>query len=325
MTLFLENGDQRTFSNYYNVFKGISNLGQFSGVLVTNDLVLTVAHSTNYLQNSATFISTFSNKEYRGQAVYLDEYNDFAIYQLDNPIYNITPVKYSLETLASKANYDYVKLIGFHKDHLGKQTEVVSTINSDIFIDDINNTLFYDLDAVRGSSGGGLFDEDNNLIGINNHESDFYNYGSSLTKDLLSIIKELDGLHNYLEPTNNNINRYFIKENGAHFYTTDILNTKDLILEDTFIQNEDFLDNKTVYELVNKETGSYLYTSSLYEIQIVEAKLDEFDLTGNSFQLDNSQIIYRLFNPENGHHFYTQDKSEAQSLDVGGWNWETNL
>jgi hypothetical protein len=58
---------------------------------------------------------------------------------------------------------------------------------------------------------------------------------------------------------------------------------------------------------------------------IVEAKLDEFDLTGNSFQLDNSQIIYRLFNPENGHHFYTQDKSEAQSLDAEGWNWETNL
>jgi hypothetical protein len=326
MTLFLEDGDQRTFSNYYNVFKGISNLGQFSGVLVTNDLVLTVAHSTNYLQSSATFTSTFSNKEYKGQAVYLDEYNDFGIYQLDNPIYNIAPVHYSLETLATKANYDYVKLIGFHKDHLGKQTEVASTVNNDISIDDINNTLFYDLDAVRGSSGGGLFDENNNLIGINCHQSTNYNYGSSLTADLLETIKEFDLLYNYVNPEDTkNINRYSIKKNGAHFYTTEILNTQELLLEDTFIQNEDPSDNKIVYELVNKETGSYLYTSSLYEIEVVERTLSEFDLTGNTFQLDNSQTIYRLFNPENGHHFYTQDKSEAQSLDADGWNWETNL
>lgn len=326
MTLFLHDGDQRTFSNYYNVLKGISNLGQFSGVLITNDLILTIAHSNNSLYNSATFTSTFSNKEYKGQAVYLDDYNDIGIYQLDSPIFNIAPVNYSLDSLPTRSNYNYVKLVGYHKDHLGKQSEVYSTQNNNISIDDYSDTLFYDLDALKGSSGGGLFDEDNNLIGINTHETDLYNYGSSLTKDLLNTIKELDSLYNYVNVENNlNINRYLIKENGAHFYTTQQFNNEELFLEDTFIQNDDLSDDKTVYELVNKNTGSYLYTSSLYEIQVVEATLNEFDLTGNSFTLDNSKIIYRLFNSESGHHFYTDDKNEAQALDINGWNWETNL
>jgi hypothetical protein len=323
MTLFLQDGDQRIFSNYANVFKGISSKGQFSGVLITNDLVLTVAHSTNYLYNSATFTSPFSNEEYKGKAVYLNNYNDIGIYQLDNSIFNIVPVKYSLDTLATRYNYDYVKLIGYSKDHVGKQSEVFSNSKNNIFIDDYNDTLFYDLDALRGSSGGGLFDEDNNLIGINTHETEIYNYGSSLTEDLLSTIEELDKLYNY--SNSKNINRYFIKENGAHFYTTENLNNNNLILEDSFVQNNNVSDNKTVYELLNKNTGSYLYTSSLYEIEVVKTTLDEFDLTGNLFQLDNTQIIYRLFNPNTGHHFYTDDENEAQFLDSSGWNWETNL
>lgn len=330
MTLFLEDGDQRKLSNVAYVLKGESRLGQFSGVLISNDLILTVAHSINYLEDGASFYSV-NNDIYKGQAVYLDEYEDVAIFQL-NKKSEIKPA--TLELLTEENFNKYISLIGYHKDFVGKQSIVTATDSNNVSFTEEDNALYYDLDALQGSSGGALINNNGNLIGINTSQYSNTNAGTSLSQELLMTIHELDVLENYKPIINDgddvDIHRFLNVKEGSHFYTRDAEVINDLYNNSNFkfeniINNDDTTGQKVVYELYNKENNSYLYTSNLYEIEVVEATLDEFDLTGVQFSMSTDLTIYRLFNPETGNHFYTDNFNEARAADLNGFNLETNL
>jgi Repeat of unknown function (DUF5648)/Trypsin-like peptidase domain len=314
MTVF--GSDDRISSNYNNVFKGLSNLGNFTGSLVKSDLVLSVAHAVQGLGSYVTFETT--SGKIVGKAVFWDEYDDIAIFQLEKQL-NITP--FNLTTPTQDLLNFGTTLVGYHGDRPG-QAKVFSR-NSTLLKQ--TNELVYDHDAIRGSSGGPLLDINNNLIGVNHSQNEYNNIGTGINEELTQKIQELDNLVKGSVVINNSnsileegdIVRFLDKKTGAHVYTDDVEKIQSLGNNSNFI-GEDVWKNSgenDVYEFYNPESNDYLYTSDLYEISVVQATLKDYKFNGSVFGVEDN-TIYRLYNPSNGLHFYTDNHAEAQNADL---------
>ena len=77
-----------------------------------------------------------------------------------------------------------------------------------------------------------------------------------------------------------------------------------------------------VYRMWHPWTGEHFLTSSLGEVQSLEANTPWIN-EGIGFKTPSEgSPVYRLYNPYSGEHFYTKNKVEKDSLVSAGWNDE---
>jgi hypothetical protein len=314
MTIF--GTDERTPSNNKSVFKGTSDNGNFSGALVSDDLVLSAAHVKKggekiYFETTEGVIE--------GKPVYSDIRDDIMLFQLVKQVKTITPLEIYSPTkdLLSKGT----TLIGFHADIKGQSSS--TEYNTQIVSDD-GKELLYKHDAYRGSSGGPLLDYLGRLIGINYLETYWANYGTAIDSKLIEKIRYYDSLVGgkskiKLENTplleDDDITRIYDSETHTHFYTSDTSLLKELTNDSRFVVEDKWVDNgeNDVYELYNSKSGDYLYTSDQNEIEKVSENLPDYKLNGAVFGVEDD-TIHRLYNPTSGQHFYTDSKEEHDNV-----------
>ena len=130
--------------------------------------------------------------------------------------------------------------------------------------------------------------------------------------------------------------RFLNEDTGVHLYTTSeverdsiLNNLPNYILEgstsegSTYVSVDALTGNpepEQVYRLLNKDTGTHLYTISEIEKESVEANLDNFSLETESFfayteQYPGTVPVYRFYNNETGAHFYTPTEGERETVE----------
>lgn len=305
--------DERLPSNYNNVFKGTSWLGNFTGALISNDLVLSASHVVNNYLNTTVSFNTTEGIIF-GKAVYLDNYNDIAIFQLNKTLRKIKPL--GLNVASQQFLQLDTSLVGFHGD---QKSQTKSSTKNISVVGNTKDVLQYDLDAYPGSSGGPLLDYRNNIIGINTSQYADTNEGAKVTRDLVSTIVNYDNKKNGVSSIKNknlldktDITRVLDTKTNAHLYTNDEEVIDDLIGDKRFVLEDNWkLDNrKDVYEFYSSKTGDFFYTSDYYEMLYVDEAIPEYKNNGIVFGVEDN-TIHRLYNPTAGLHFYTDDYKEA--------------
>lgn len=302
--------DNRTPSQYNNIFKGTSWLGNFSGVLVSNDLVLSASHVVKHYINTTVSFNTLEGKVL-GTAVYIDRYNDIVLFQLNKVLTKTQPLK--LNVASQQLLNIESSLVGFHGDT--KEQTKVSDKNTRL----VQSELQYTLDAYKGSSGGPILDYKNRVVGINSSEYNDTNVGSRITYDLINTIRSFDNKKNGPSKLNNqpllnktDITRILDTKTGAHLYTGDAEVIQDLTGDSRFRFEDNWKDSKEndVYEFYNSATGDFFYTSNYTEMLYVDEYIPQYENNGRVFGVEDN-TIHRLYNSHNGMHFYTDDFKEA--------------
>jgi hypothetical protein len=306
--------DDRTSSNNKAVFKGTSINGNFSGALVSKDLVLSAAHVK---KGGEKFFFETSEGTIEGKPVYWDIRDDIMLFQLEKQVKTIVPLE--LYTPTQETLKLGTTLIGFHADLPGQSS---STDYYTQIVSDDGKELLYKHDAYRGSSGGPLLDYQGRLIGINHLETSWANYGTAITKELIEKITYYDNLVGGTTIKtdtpilgDSDIIRLLDKKTKAHIYTSDPTQFQELISDSRYVIEDKWLDTGEgdVYLLYNSESGDYLYTSDLNEVDKVPDILPDYQLFGKVFGVEDN-TIHRLYDPETGLHFYTDDIGERDSV-----------
>ncbi|WP_137792034.1 stalk domain-containing protein [Bacillus sp. E(2018)] len=145
--------------NDSKVVKIETNTGQGSGVFVGEGLILTNAHVVDEMTEAAVYLNKNTMELVEGIVAY-DEAVDLALLKLSRPV-NINPVSIGASSKLEKG--EKVVAIG---SPLGFQNTVSDGIVSNLYELDgvrvIQNTASTD----HGSSGGGLFNMQGELVGI---------------------------------------------------------------------------------------------------------------------------------------------------------------
>ena len=303
--------DDRTISNYANIFQGRGSKGNFTGFLVSDDLVLTVKHALP----GRGFSFETPEGSIKARNVYAHPSQDYALFQLEKPLRTVTPLA------LDKPDRALLKLgttlVGYHADFPG-QTESTER-DSRLAWGDIH----YEHDAFRGSSGGPLLDFRGVAIGVNYAATNGYNMAVSVSNEMLEQVAHYDGLvgeasYDFaLEETDFDtpeVARFLNLENHSHFYTSDEETIRDLASSDQFVrEHSSILDNGEgdVHVFYVHPTRSFFYTSDYNEVAYVLRELDHYELVDSSaFGVDDEQV-HRLYNPINGAHFFTESDFEA--------------
>lgn len=307
MTIFGK--DDRKVSNIPNVLKGTSPKGNFTGALVSNDLILTAAHVIGY--GGKTFFETIQGN-IEAYVVYENNIDDVALYQLKQKV-SIEPLKLKIPT-QQLLNLG-TTLVGYHADKPGQSS--ITDYNTNYFKE--YDEITYTLDAYKGSSGGPLLDYKGRIIGVNHSQSFDSNYGTSISYKLINIIKSFDSkkngpskiVNNKPLLDNNDIVRILDKSSVTHMYTSDINLVEDLKLDSRFVIEDVWKGDteKDVYSFHNSKTNNWFYTSDYMEMLYVSDNLPDYFENGRVFGVEDN-TIHRLYNPESGHHFYTDSLEE---------------
>ena len=132
--------------------------------------------------------------------------------------------------------------------------------------------------------------------------------------------------------------RFFMPNQGGHFYTSDeteknyvIDNLNNYQYEGESYQavNPEADEAQEVYRFFNSQTGFHLYTTDLKEREYISDHLDHFTPEGTVFHAFETQIsgsipIYRFYEPTLGTHFYTESEAEMISVrdNLTNYNYE---
>lgn len=77
-----------------------------------------------------------------------------------------------------------------------------------------------------------------------------------------------------------------------------------------------------VYRVYNAERGDHHYTSSLGEVQALDAGADWFDEGTAWTAPDTGAVVYRMYNHNHGDHYWTTSFQEVLMLEETGWKCE---
>lgn len=303
--------DNRVRSSVPSVLHGSSSKGNFTGSLISPDLVLGSGHTVS--GHSIKFNGT------NATVVYKDSLLDIALYQLRNPITNIEPlaIKKPSQILLNLYN----TAVGFSKDILGQSAD------SNEYTNIVFNQLQTKLDAIQGASGGPIIDYSNNIVGVISREVSMrnINVADSITDDIINAVNYFDSIEgpsiqhsiNQVEDTLE-IKRFLNVENYRHYYTTDETEIYDLQNDDRFIEERStMLDTEgfDLYKLWNTKTESYFYTSDVTEYVYINKNLDHFEnFYEDSFSVEEN-TLHRLYQPSTGYHHFTTDSNEAAYIE----------
>ena len=309
--------DDRTISHFPNVFRGKGSKGNFTGFLVSNDLVLTVKHALP----GRGFSFETPEGSIKARNVYAHPSQDYALFQLDRPLSAVAPL--ALDKPDAALLKLGTTLVGYHADFPG-QTESFSR-SGDLGWWDV----YYEHDAFRGSSGGPLLDFRGVAVGVNYAESGTgrYNMAVQVSDAMLEQVAHYDGLVGeasydfVLEETDFDtpeVARFLNLENHSHFYTSDEETIRDLASSDQFVrEHSSILDNgeANVHVFYVHPTNSFFYTSSKWEAGVIMRDLDHYELVeSDAFGVDD-KTVHRLYNPINGAHFFTESDFEAAHVE----------
>ena len=124
--------------------------------------------------------------------------------------------------------------------------------------------------------------------------------------------------------------RFFIRDTGAHFYTTseaekdEILETQpNYVLEGTPYKSAPANDVLTgvapIYRFLNTDTGIHFYTISEPERESIEMNLPNYRSEGIAYygyteQIENTIPVFRFYNSQIDAHFYTSSTVERDNV-----------
>ena len=131
--------------------------------------------------------------------------------------------------------------------------------------------------------------------------------------------------------TDTSVFRFLNPDTGIHFYANseaekeEIESTQpDYIAEPSGYRTLDSLSGnpeaEEVFTLFNRDTGAFLYTSDLNEIDYIEDNLPNYTMQDESlFAFDvrqpNTIPVYRFLNTDTGAHFYTASEEEKETIE----------
>ncbi|HAT15986.1 MAG TPA: hypothetical protein DCS91_22675 [Microcoleaceae bacterium UBA11344] len=128
------------------------------------------------------------------------------------------------------------------------------------------------------------------------------------------------------------VRRFFDKQAGSHFYTTDPSEKADRLNNPARYQSEgdDFIapanGNAKVQRFFNTASGTYFYTNKPTDIQFIRDNLPQFRAEGEVFNSYNTAVsgaipVYRFTNlarewenPRNITHFFTASQADRQAV-----------
>lgn len=315
--------DERVLSLVPQVLYARSIFGRFTGALISQDLVLSVAHGVTspfHLTSTTTNVD-FKTGDLRtkvsGQVVYVDRRLDISLIQLNKPL-DLEPL--NLNSASQTTLYQDKSLIGFPAD-LGDNQYTATTD----FINIVGDNLQYKFDTFGGSSGSPVLDFNGEIVAVHKqwHPWGNINAGTKIDNDIINLVNHYDALKgpvNYHEPNaeglSENLHRFLNTENHTHMYTADLNVVEDVRKNSNWV--EEYIDvevdiKEHVYEFFNHITKSFFYTKNDNEKSWIEDNLDHFEYNDKTFGVaDNT--MYRMYNPTTGTHFFTESEHEAEYI-----------
>lgn len=322
--------DERVPSNLPQILYARATNSQFTGILISKDLVLTVSHGVYSFEPSARSgrepyygTATFQSGDLNpveGSVVYLDKQKDIALFQLKEPI-EVEPLK--LNVASQTTLFQDTSLVSYPADYLGEQQLATAD-----FLNVVDDELQYTFDTYAGSSGGAIIDMNGEVVGVHQKwiPSWDLNAGERVDNDLIDLANYYDSLEGpinlhdiNLEGLSENLHRFLNTENYTHLYTADLNVIEDLYKNDSFIEEsinvEITMEHYTnyVYEFYNHATKSFFYTKDYRERLWIEDNLEHFQYNDKTFGVADN-VMHRMYNPNTGTHFFTDSEIEADHI-----------
>ena len=293
--------DNRIPSTLDAVLQGTSSKGNFSGTLISPNLVLGSGHTTDGGDIKFNGINA--------TVIYKHSFLDIALYKLNRLINNIEPLKIAIPTQLSLNLGN--KAVGFSADFKGRSED------DNEFTNIVRTQLQTKLDIFRGASGGPVLNYQNKVVGVISKEipSREINIADSIDP---AILEEVD--LDIVEPVEDtlDIKRFLNTETIKHYYTTDEQEIAELLADERFVEERSTLIDTNEFDLYkfwNTKTESYFYTRDIKEYVHIKKNLDHFvDYWEDSFSIEED-TLHRLYEPSRGYHFYTSDSNEAEYIE----------
>ena len=244
------------------------------------------------------------NKSYRAYYVAGDEANDLAVFQIRDPDFKgFKDIPYCLTTQSAEIGEE-AWTIGYPEtDRLGDEAKytkgeisALSGTSSEGGNIRTNDTRFYQITTPisHGNSGGPLFDESGNLIGVtSNGWTDLNNINYAIKSNFLQILLESFGLDNAAPKQNTLIGlkqKDQIKKVKPFVFMVLCYNNKN-------IEEELLLDSLTVYQ----EHNSVQQTKKPIGSSDTILKVDATMIFAKIVNIDNNIVLYKdlQFDDEN--------------------------
>jgi hypothetical protein len=331
--------DDRQASGYANVVYGKTGINDFTGALISNDLVATMDVS-----NDTNAIININGINISATKVYADVYNKLALYQLQTTtsVKPLTPGVNSQQYLNLGTT-----LVSF--DEHNKQSSQKTSYNNSAKLEKqfIEGSYYYTYTKLTytndikeltpsGSNGSPILNQKGELVGFhhystadNRYPETQYNFGIAIDDNFKSVIIEYDlkvnsSTANNTEYTNSfgnrsTIHRYIDTERSTHVYTTSVGAINDFgndsprfRLEGQITDGNGDSNDQTVYEFYGKDASNFFYTTSEYERDIIKDN-PGYTYNGAVFGIEDDSM-YRLYDFNGSRHFITDSYVEAQAL-----------
>ena len=249
-----------------------------------------------YGENKYALAKGIDNKSYRAYYIAGDEANDLAIFQIRDPDFKgFKDIPYCLTTQTAEIGEE-AWTIGYPEtDRLGDEAKytkgeisALSGSSSDGGNIRTNDTRFYQITTPisHGNSGGPLFDESGNLIGVtSNGWTDLYNVNYAIKSNFLQTLLESFGLEN-VAPRQNSLmglkQKDQIKKVKPFVFMVLCYNNKKI--------EEDLLrDSLTVYQ----EHNSVQQTKKPFGSSDTILKVDATMILAKIVNIDNNIVMYK--------------------------------
>lgn len=340
----------RSVVHLYMDYNGEGYVG--SGVMISPDLVLTVAHNVFDKEgyrwaNSVTvtpakngsfepFGRYYSNQYYifrNYKAVSFQEsFNfDIAVLKLNRPVPSSVgqlPVSKSISV------GQRLQIPGYPAYTQSKRGIMHTAFGT---VDDYTNMqIGHMVDTEGGNSGSPILNAKNQVIGVHTggrytvKPYGVYNFGRRVDQSTLNLIAHARRgsaptitVSTNKERLTGSVYRLYNPKTKQYFYTKNLDEANRVRLNGWKYEGRSFVtasSGKPVYRLYHSGRKTHVFTTNKQEIQ--SATRSGWRNEGIAWYSGGSKKIYRLFNPSAKIHMYTSNVREVNILKARGWKFE---